>query len=164
MTTSIRVTKNFRDLSSIPPPGTPFWRQLGEGLLTRIRKRTARGVDAKGRAFKPLSRAYAERKQDALGTRAADLTVSGRMLNEMTVKPQPKRVSLGFVSGGSTRASGGTFIQRSRSVSAADKAFWHNDVGAGRAKVKRQFFDLSQSDVSWAHRLLGDHIDKSFRR
>jgi hypothetical protein len=42
--------------------------------------------------------------------------------------------------------TGPTFIQRSRGVSPQQKAIYHNVVGAGRSRVKREFFDLSDED------------------
>lgn len=38
-------------------------------------------------------------------------------------------------------------VQRSRAVPAGDKAAFHNLAGAGRSKVKREFFDLSTDDA-----------------
>lgn len=48
-----------------------------------------------------------------------------------------------------TKRSGtsGTFIQRSRSLGAAEKASFHQIDGAGRSHVIRRFFDLSDADV-----------------
>lgn len=39
-----------------------------------------------------------------------------------------------------------TFIQRSRSESAEQKAIWHNVSGAGPRGILRKFFDLNDSD------------------
>lgn len=51
--------------------------------------------------------------------------------------------------GTGTKRSGasGTFIQRSRSLGAAEKAEFHQIDGAGRSHVIRRFFDLSDADV-----------------
>ncbi len=67
------------------------------------------------------------------------------MLNDMQAQPTPTSVRIGFISGGSGRGTG-TFIQRSRAVGAAEKAFFHNVAGAGRRRVKREFFGLSTED------------------
>jgi hypothetical protein len=156
---SIRVTMRGRRTLGLQFPAR-FLRTLGEGLITRIRLRTKRGIDASGRPFQALSRRYGQRKADALGHRRADLEVSGRMLNDMVLRPRPNHLSIRFASGGATRASGGTFIQRSRSVSGADKAFWHNIAGAGRARVIREFFALSDADETW---IIGE-VDDEIRR
>ena len=46
-----------------------------------------------------------------------------------------------------TRTKGRTLIQRSRDLRPAEKALFHNVSGAGKSKVKREFFDLDDSDV-----------------
>lgn len=43
-------------------------------------------------------------------------------------------------------AKGPTFIQRSRSKSPAEKAAYHHVAGAGKSRVKREFFGLSTRD------------------
>ena len=45
------------------------------------------------------------------------------------------------------RRSGQTLIQKSRSLSPQQKAIYHNVSGAGRSKVKRAFFDVSEDDI-----------------
>jgi phage gpG-like protein len=40
----------------------------------------------------------------------------------------------------------GTLIQRSRRVSAAEKAAYHELTGAGKSRVKRPFFGLDEKD------------------
>jgi hypothetical protein len=97
-----------------------------------------------------LSPGYAKQKQEALGSSKADLSVSGRMLNDMQITASSRnRVTLGFLGGttGGTRASGGTFIQRSRSVPGGDKALYHHVLGAGKSRVKRKFFGLTSGDA-----------------
>jgi uncharacterized protein HemX len=56
----------------------------------------------------------------------------------------------------------GTFIQRSRSVSPEQKALYHQVLGAGKSRVKREFFDISQADLmalaARLQQLMGDKI------
>jgi hypothetical protein len=122
-------------------------RDVGDLALSIMRRRTAAGVDVNGAAFQALSPGYAKVKAKELGNARADLTVSGGMLNDMAIVSVSKnRVTLGFVSGaiGSVvRAVGGTFIQRSRAVPAANKAQYHNITGAGKSHVIRKFFGLN---------------------
>jgi len=40
-----------------------------------------------------------------------------------------------------------TMVQRSRKVAPADKAVFHNETGAGRSRVIREFFNLNDRDV-----------------
>jgi hypothetical protein len=122
-------------------------REVGDFALSTIRRRTASGVDVNGATFQDLSPGYAKQKAKALGHAKADLTVSGAMLNDMTiVSASRNRVTLGFVSGAIgaiARSVGGTFIQRSRAVPGGTKALYHNVTGAGRSHVMRKFFGLN---------------------
>lgn len=163
MPSTIRITRSGQKFSAIDLAPTAVMREIGEGILARIRSRTKAGVDATGKAFRPLSKGYAEQKQHALGHSRADLMVSGRMLNDMMVFPSPAQVTLTFLSGGSTKAAGRTLIQRSRSVGAADKAFWHNVTGAGRARILRPFFDLNDDDATFAVGRLEAHLANQIR-
>jgi len=132
-------------------------REVGLLARDRIRRRTQAGISVSGAPFTPLSAGYAQQKQKHLGTSRADLTVSGRMLNDMQVVDTTERTAtIGFISGGSRsrtarriarglrQASGRsmTFIQRSREMGAADKAFYHQEGG----RMLRPFFDLNDED------------------
>jgi len=125
-------------------------REVGTLALSMIRRRTQAGVDMNGAAFRPLSPEYAKQKHKALGNSDANLSVSGRMLNDMQIVSSSRnRVTLGFLGGttGGSRASGGTFIQRSRSIPGGDKATYHHVEGAGKSRVKRKFFGLTSGDA-----------------
>lgn len=52
------------------------------------------------------------------------------------------------------RRSGPTFIQRSRSVSSEQKAIYHQVMGAGPRGVRREFFDLNESDKNVATEMI----------
>ncbi len=145
----IRLSRTGTPFHELEPTTTPLMREIGAGLLTRIRQRTKAGIAADGVPFPPLSAAYALQKFKALGNTRPDLTVSGRMLNDIGVFPSPAQVTLAFTSSGG-KASGKGLIQRSRAVGAADKAFFHQEAGAGRSHVLRKFFDLNESDETWA--------------
>lgn len=113
-------------------------RDVGDLLVRRIRTRTEAGIDVNGAGFRAYSPGYAAAKKAALGHGRVDLTVSGRMLNDMQVTSVTnKTASITFISQGGG-ASGGTFIQRSASMGAADKALFNND--------SRHFFDASEED------------------
>ena len=45
------------------------------------------------------------------------------------------------------KTGGPTFIQRSRAVGPEQKALYHQVLGAGKSRVKREFFDISQADI-----------------
>lgn len=53
----------------------------------------------------------------------------------------------------------GTFIQRSRRKSPAEKAAYHEVTGAGRSRVKRPFFNLTAED----EKAIVDRIDRGLQ-
>jgi hypothetical protein len=131
-----------------PTPGVEVMRELGTLAVTLILDRTRAGRDAEGMAFAPLSAGYAKAKAQAGLTPVADLTVSGGMLEGMRVTAvDDLSATIGFVSQGGGAARGATFIQRSRAVGAAEKAGFHCVDGAGRSKVKRDFFGLTDAEA-----------------
>lgn len=152
-----------RPLKTIRLSDTALMRTIGQGLVGRIRSRTTRGVDVDGRPFQRLSASYGRAKRKALGHASANLTVSGRMLNDMQAKPRPTGLTIGFVSQGGRASRGSTFIQRSRAVGAGDKAFYHNEAGAGASRVIREFFGLSDEDEDFILNHVRAFIDKELR-
>lgn len=113
-------------------------RDAADLLVRRIRTRTEAGTDVNGAPFKAYSLGYAAAKQKALGHARVDLTVSGRMLNDMQVTDAtPHGATISFVSQGGG-ATTGTFIQRSRALGAAYKAAYNDP--------SRHFFDASAED------------------
>lgn len=139
----VTVTRSFGPLRDVLPEGAGLMREVGDFATRRIRTRTERGIDKNNAPFTPLSDGYAKQKQKELGHSRADLTVSGRMLNDMgVVAVTEKSVEISFRSQGGT-AQGSTLIQRSRAVGAADKAFFHVEGNHG---VIRDFFGLSDED------------------
>ncbi len=140
----VRVTRTFGDLRDLLPKGEALMQEIGDFATNRIRLRTERGVDKHETAFRPLSPGYAAQKQKALGHSRADLTVSGRMLNDMgVVAVTDTSVEISFRSQGGRPGRGGTFIQRSRAVGAADKAFYAVEGNHG---IVRDFFGLTDGD------------------
>ncbi len=110
-------------------------RDVGALAVRMIRTRTEAGTDVNGASFRAYSAGYEKQKREALGHARVDLTVSGRMLNDMQVTEASKNsVSITFISQGGG-SSGGTFIQRSRSMGAADKAAFNDP--------SRHFFGLN---------------------
>lgn len=166
----VSVTTTGRSLSDLLPEGREaLLRDLGDLAIRLIRTRTERRIDVHGATFRPLSPGYQKAKTAAGLSNEADLQVSGRMLNDMViVDVTPSSVAIGFLSAGGTaprtgRGSRGstsrTFIQRSRAVGAADKAFFHTEVGAGRSRVKREFFGLSPADEAQIEAAVDRHFD-----
>lgn len=146
MPVRVTVSKDFKDIALQLTPED--MRDVGDLLVRRIRTRTEGGQDVYKRAFRPYSPWYAKVKREALGHGRVDLTVSGQMLNDMQVTATTKdSATISFISQGGG-SSGGTFIQRSRSMGAANKAAFNNDA--------RPFFDASDEDAQ----AIADGLDK----
>jgi hypothetical protein len=136
MAATVKVTRDFGPLALELTEAD--MREAGELLVRRIRTRTEAGTSVNGSAFRDYSPGYAAQKRAALGHSRVDLTVSGRMLNDMHVTSTTnKSATISFVSQGGG-AAGGTFIQRSRALGAADKALYNNP--------SREFFGASEED------------------
>ena len=154
------VTVTVRDLG-LPKPliDAAFMREIGTLAMRLIRTRTEKGVDRSGNAFQAYTPAYAEQRSKAgLGT-LPNLTVSGRMLNDMAVTDAtPNKATIGFRSSGG-KATGRTFIQRSRAVGAEDKARWHDREGAGKSRVKREFLGLTDEEVGKVRTAVERHLE-----
>ena len=158
---SIKVRRNFPSLTRLALTNKTLMRQVGNLVLRLVTTRTRAGKDMNGQSFAPLSPEYAAQKRKALGSARADLTVSGRMLNDMAIQAVgAKDVSVGYKGAGGGRASGGTFIQRSRSVSGAAKAFYHNESGAGKKRVKREYMGLTKAEEDQVADAVIAHLDK----
>ncbi len=56
------------------------------------------------------------------------------------------------------RRSTQTLIQKSRGISPQQKAIYHNLVGAGRSRVKREFFDMGAEDVTAVTEFLSSRL------
>lgn len=152
-----RFDEPISHLLRVPPA---LMQDIGDWVVQTILSRTERGLDVDGQPFEPLSDGYRKAKQDAGLSPQPDLTVSGRMLNDMRATVvQPGVVEIRFASRGG-RSSGGTFIQRSRAVGAADKAFFHHEAGAGKSRVKRRFFDVSASEAAQIEAKVRAHFDR----
>lgn len=135
MSVTVKVSTNFDPHVDLTEHDL---RDVGDLLVRRIRTRTESGVDVQGSAFRDYSPGYAKQKRDALGHARVDLTVSGRMLNDMQVTEATTRsATISFISQGGG-AAGGTFIQRSRALGAADKAAYNDPT--------RHFFGVSAED------------------
>jgi hypothetical protein len=153
----ITATRTFGDLTQVVPQGDSLMKEVGDLAVRMILDRTRKGLDKHGAAFAPLSEGYAKQKQKALGHSRADLTVSGRLLNDMQVVAVTEQsTEISFISQGGS-ATGNTFIQRSRSVGAADKAFYAVEGSHG---IVRDFFGLTDEEEE---RLL-DAVAKDLER
>jgi len=99
---AIRVRRSFGRLADIPLVTRDTMQDVGEIVRLRILDRTAQGFDVDGLPFVPYSPGYAAAKAAERfgllgGTLHVDLTLSGRMLDEMGVQNVTERtVTLGW--------------------------------------------------------------------
>jgi hypothetical protein len=110
--------------------------------VASIKNRTQnKGIDAFGKKFAPYSKKNkrARRKQSGV----VDLTDTGQMFSALTFK--------------SSRSKGELFF---RSKDATDKASYHDLFGAGKNKVKRQFFRISKKEQSQIQKQFNELILK----
>lgn len=61
------------------------------------------------------------------------------------------------------RRAGGTFIQRSRQKSSAEKATYHELEGAGRSRVRREFFGVNAEDEAAIVKRIETHVDRAIQ-
>ena len=62
------------------------------------------------------------------------------------------------------RSSGPTLIQQSRRKSPAEKAAYHQVAGAGRSRVTREFFDVSDAELGQVRTLLSARLKANLAR
>jgi hypothetical protein len=60
--------------------------------------------------------------------------------------------------------SGPTMIQRSRQKASEEKALYHQVLGAGRSRVKREFLGLTAEDETKISQRLAQHIGQQFQK
>lgn len=93
----VQITRNFASLADLELVTADDMREIGLLARETIVRRTRQGQGPNG-PLAPLSEGYAKRKQEALGTAAPDLTVSGNMLNDLTiVEVDEESVTLGWL-------------------------------------------------------------------
>lgn len=156
----VTVTSTVGKLAALPLSDQVLMAEVGQMGIRSIHSRTSAGTDVNGKAFQPLSEGYAKaRTKQGLGS-TSNLTLSGAMLNAMTLAEVGTRmVTIGFMSGGGRGSSRGTLIQKSRSAGANFKATMH--MGDGR--VERRFFDLNDADEQAITAAVARYLDRVIR-
>ncbi len=94
------VTRNFGPLDQVKLSDKALMREIGLMVRERIVRRTRQGQGVEG-PFPAYSAGYANAKKEALGGggQTVDLTVSGGMLNAITItRVDDDEVELGFSS------------------------------------------------------------------
>ena len=113
--------------------------------VASIKKRTTeKGVDFRGRAFKPYSPKYKRRLVKQSGV--VDLTDTGQMFSSLTSKVTPSKGELFF-----------------RQASANRKAFFHDEAGVGRKKIIRPFFRISKKEETNIEKIFFNVLERELR-
>jgi hypothetical protein len=95
----LSVTRNFAKLDTIPLTDAATMRDVGLLARERIVRRTRAGKGTDNAPFEPYSADYRARKGKELGASHPNLTVSGTMLNDITIlHVDNDTVTLGFKS------------------------------------------------------------------
>lgn len=117
-------------------------REIGNFIVARIQQRTSQGKDVEGRRFKPYSAAYALfRELSGRPTNVVDLFFTGSMMSSMTFETTDEVVRVYFQP--TTDPSG---------MSNPAKAFFLHQ--------EREFFALSEDDISQIFNIFNNHLDK----
>ena len=110
-----------------------------------IKKRTLqKGIDYRGNAFAPYSPKYKRAAVKQSGV--VDLTDTGQMFSSLTSKISASKGELFFRQGFANR-----------------KAFFHDEAGAGRKKVKREFFSISKDEEVKIEKIFFSVLEKELK-
>lgn len=119
--------------------------QVSAFQISNIRTRTQKqGIDVNERPFKPYSVKYKRAKVKESGV--VDLTDTEQMFSSLTSKVSPSKGVLFF-----------------RSQDANRKAFYHDEVGAGKSKVVRPFFGISDKEEDKIIKLFTNILEKEIK-
>jgi hypothetical protein len=134
--------------------GDCLW--AGQFLRTRIRQRTASGIDVNEVAFAPYSKGYAARKVKELGHADVDLFGFARgvhMLNAMLVKAGGQELSDYSGSATTDTQSSDLFTLGIYDEELATRARVHNEGGQSRSGL-----GLGTTSISGTHSLFGRSV------
>lgn len=153
MVASVRVKDNSIQVSNaigeivrkFPQITSKALAQVSAFQISNIRERTQKkGIDVNERPFKPYSIKYKRAKIKESGV--VDLTDTGQMFSSLTSKISPSKGVLFF-----------------RNQNANRKAFYHDEVGAGKSRVVRPFFGISDREEEKIVRLFSKILDKEIK-
>jgi hypothetical protein len=95
----VSVTRNFGALDKIPLTDKAIMRDVGLMARERIVRRTRQGQGTDNTPFQPYSEGYKKAKVGELGGGRVNLTVSGAMLNDITlIEVTADTVTIGYKS------------------------------------------------------------------
>jgi len=146
---SIEIEINEKDITEFNSKIGRFNEKINDGKIlkkiaiiikNKIFVTTQSGKDFKLKSFKPYSKKYASKE----GKTTVNLTQTGEMLNQMT------QILL-------TNQTAKIFFA---TKDARNRARWHNVEGAGKSKVIRVFFGVTDNDEKKSR----DLYDKEIKR
>ncbi|MEO1479704.1 MAG: hypothetical protein AAFV01_14115 [Bacteroidota bacterium] len=133
--------------------------QLGLGAVRLIRERTRRGQGLDG-AFQAYSKGYARLKDQADGTSSDTVTLEyGVKLRAGTVVVNRYDSMLSKLESKADTQRDQVYVRFSQ-PRAEQIARYHQIDGAGKSKVKRRFFGLTELDAQKLGRLVEDDVKK----
>lgn len=143
---SVQVSKAIADIvRKFPQVTKKALAQVSAFQISNIRTRTKKkGLDVNERPFKPYSIKYKRAKIKESGV--VDLNDTGQMFSSLTSKVSPSKGELFF-----------------RGEDANKKAFYHDQVGAGKSKVVRPFFGISDREEDKIISLFAKIIEKEIK-
>ena len=143
---SVQVSKAIADVvRKFPQVTKKALAQVSAFQISNIRTRTQKkGLDVNERPFKPYSIKYKRAKIKESGV--VDLNDTGQMFSSLTSKVSPSKGELFF-----------------RGEDANKKAFYHDQVGAGKSKVVRPFFGISDKEEDKIISLFAKIIEKEIK-
>lgn len=113
--------------------------------VASIKKRTTeKGVDFRGRAFKPYSKNYKRRLVKQSGV--VDLKDTGQMFSSLSSKVTPSKGEL-------------FFLRKTEN----DKAFFHDVVGVGKSRVIRPFFRINKKEETNIEKIFFNVLERELR-
>lgn len=127
---------------------------VAKAAVDIVIERTAAGIDTNGRQFAPYSAQYAKKKRDLIkalkrfrgkfvrqdaGSYPAWMRATGQMLSSLTADVKAEASLRGLVL---------TIKFRFVNADSAKIASYHNELGAGKSRVKRQFLGLSREGTA----------------
>jgi len=116
-------------------------------IQNAIKNRTSKGVDFKGRSFRPYSPSYAKKRAKEGRTQTPNLFSSGQMLGNMTFKKL-------------TQTKGQIFFPNRRQNL---KAFYNDSFGVGKSNIKREFFSVNAKEEAKAVKIFTQTLEKELR-
>ena len=153
MVASVRIKDNSVQVSkSVQKVSKQVQRAIKRALanatafeISAIKERTqSKGVDFRGRAFKPYTPKYKRRLVKQSGV--VDLKDTGQMFSSLSSKVTPSKGEL-------------FFLRKTEN----DKAFFHDVVGVGKSRVIRPFFRISKKEETNIEKIFFNVLERELR-